>query len=248
PAAASFEAVDGRLIWSEAPVDATADEFIAPLSRRLEARHERETAACWLLDALAGGPIESRELFRQARDCGISTRTLRRAAQSLGLSPHKAGFRGPWQWSLGEPEHDRRRGIPAALESGKDAASTLESGEPEASASGFAGAATTLDDTEAHASGSPGADRRHSLRESTSFRGAKSDHGRGAATTLDDTEADASGSPDAESDHGRGAASQAETSRCQDGQPRDAALATEDAMHGAETCENCGQPALTLAG
>ena len=139
PAAASFEAVDGRLAWSEAPVDAAADEFVAPLSRRLEARHERETAASWLLDALTPGPIESRELFSQARDCGISPRTLRRAASSLGLSPHKSSFRGPWQWRLGQSE----------------APAECFAGEPEASASVSVRPILTPSNPEAYASGSP---------------------------------------------------------------------------------------------
>ena len=160
PSAASFELAGERVIWSDAPLDASADEFIAPLSRRLEARHERESAARWLLDALAEGPIESRELFRQARDCGIATRTLRRAAQSLGLSPRKTSFRGPWQWQFGD-------------------AVALQPGEPEASAS----APKALPETEADASGSPSADSRLSLRERASFRGAKSDDGcRGSDT------------------------------------------------------------------
>jgi hypothetical protein len=76
------------------------------LSRRLEARHERESAARWLLAALADGPVDSRELFRQARECGIATKTLRRAAESLGLAPRKTSFDGPWQWELGRASAD----------------------------------------------------------------------------------------------------------------------------------------------
>lgn len=186
-AAASFEIADGRVVWSEAPLDASADEFIVPLSRRLEARHERESATHWLLDALAGGPIESRELFRQASDCGIAARTLRRAAQSLGLSPHKTSFRGPWQWQLGEPGAN-----------GQSAAA--ESGEPEASGRVSA----------------PGAESRLSLGESRSSRGSTSNRGRASRSRAAqdgqprggvlaaaesgeplETEADASGLPSA---------------------------------------------------
>ncbi|HEU5434649.1 MAG TPA: hypothetical protein VFU81_23445, partial [Thermomicrobiales bacterium] len=160
PSAASFELAGERVIWSDAPLDASADEFIAPLSRRLEARHERESAARWLLDALADGPIESRELFRQARDCGIATRTLRRAARSLGLSPRKTSFRGSWQWHL-------------------DDAAAQDPGEPEASSA----VSTAPLETEADALGSPSANSRLSLCERASFRGAKSDDGRGGSNT-----------------------------------------------------------------
>ena len=141
--ARACEVVDGRLVWSGAAVGATADEFLSARSRRLEARHERESAARWLLAALAGGPLASRELFQQARDCGISSRTLRRAAQSLGLSPRKTSFDGPWQWSLGQ----------AALP-----------GEAAPSASVAYDNTLRCDPTEAHASGSP-------AREETPARG-----------------------------------------------------------------------------
>ena len=140
--ARSCEIVAGRVAWSDDAVGATADEFLSSRSRRLEARHERESAASWLLAALAAGPVASIELFRQARECGISTRTLRRAAQSLGLSPYKASFDGPWQWRLGP-----------ALIPGEPA--SPKSGEPEASASVSSRNTPRSDQTEADASGSP---------------------------------------------------------------------------------------------
>ncbi|HEU5432832.1 MAG TPA: hypothetical protein VFU81_14290, partial [Thermomicrobiales bacterium] len=113
----AFDIIDGRVTWIREPVDVAAHEFIAPLSQRLAARHDRESAAGWLLAALADGPVPSRELFQQARDCGISAKTLRRAAASLGLSPRKTSFDGPWQWQMAEPartsEPEARGGEPA---------------------------------------------------------------------------------------------------------------------------------------
>jgi putative DNA primase/helicase len=123
--AKAFQVAGHRVAWSDEPVEATADEFLAPVARRREARHERESAARWLLAALADGPVASRELFRQARDCGISTRTLRRAAESLGLSPRKTSFDGPWQWQLGETNAAR------GAESAEQAAAS-EDGQPRA--------------------------------------------------------------------------------------------------------------------
>lgn len=189
PAAASFEVAGERVMWSETPIDASADEFIVPLSRRLEARHERESAARWLLDALADGPIESRELFRQARECGIATRTLRRAAQSFGLSPRKTSFRGPWQWRLGEAGAN---GQSAAAEPGADRRLLLCESASFRGAQSDHGRGDSNAESRSAQGGQPrgavlaaaaelGADRRLSLCESTSFRGAKSDHGRGDA-------------------------------------------------------------------
>jgi len=152
-----FEIVDGAVVWSRETLDVSADEFIAPLSRRLEARHERESAARWLLAALADGPVASRELFRQARDCGISTRTLRRAAQSLGLSPRKTSFDGPWQWQLGE-------------------FTSPTTGEPEASASVLNRATAAPKNTEANASGSP--------RDASGSAGEQPQDGQGRAAAM----------------------------------------------------------------
>ncbi|HVW38068.1 MAG TPA: AAA family ATPase, partial [Pirellulales bacterium] len=173
--ARAFEIVDRKVVIREELPAVSADEFIVPLSRRLEARHERETAARWLLAALADGPVASRDLFRQARECGIATKTLRRAAESLGLSPRKSSFDGPWQWKLDESSAERgaeSAGQPpagaamqATIEDGQVRAAAMASsgnGEPEASASGLHRAAQRLDrcitptpETEAHASGSP---------------------------------------------------------------------------------------------
>ena len=173
--ARAFEVVGGKVEIREELPEVSADEYIAPLSRRLEARHERETAARWLLAALADGPVASRDLFRQARECGIATKTLRRAAESLGLSPRKSSFDGPWQWQLDEASAERGAesaeqppagaAMQATIEDGQVRAAEMASsgnGEPEASASGLHRAAQRLDhciaptpETEAYASGSP---------------------------------------------------------------------------------------------
>ena len=160
--ARSFEIVDGRAVMREENRGVSVADFIAPASRRLEVRHDREQAARWLLGALADGPVASRELFRQARDCGISTRTLRRAADSLGLAPRKSSFDGPWQWQLAAPA--TKKGT--QLESPKRAASPFSSQnelrplrplfpEPAPSASVSSGGPAASSETEVDASGLP---------------------------------------------------------------------------------------------
>jgi hypothetical protein len=120
--ARAFEIIDGKVAIGEELPEVSADEFMTPLSRRLEARHERESAARWLLAALADGPVASRELFRQARECGIATKTLRRAAESLGLAPRKTSFDGPWQWELGRASADEASARQASAERGAGSA------------------------------------------------------------------------------------------------------------------------------
>ncbi len=99
---AAFRIEAGRIAWEEDPVDLSAAMLAPPSACRIAAQGDRESASEWLLSALSHGPIESAELFRQARSCGISATTLRRAAKTLGLKPTKTAFDGPWSWELGE--------------------------------------------------------------------------------------------------------------------------------------------------
>jgi hypothetical protein len=105
--AAALEIVDGRIAWARGPVDVSAADLLAP-STRVEQRQERSAVEEWLLAALGRGPIASPELFRQARECGISPKALRRAGKNLGLTPRKRAFDSPWIWQLGAKEDCRR--------------------------------------------------------------------------------------------------------------------------------------------
>ncbi len=96
--AAAFRIEAGRIAWEPGSVE-LSDTIIAPPSaRRAAEQQDRESAAEWLIAALSDGPLESGELFRQARTCGISAKTLRRAGKALGLKPSKSAFEGPWVW------------------------------------------------------------------------------------------------------------------------------------------------------
>jgi hypothetical protein len=107
----AFEIAGNRLVWTAGEVDLEPAEALAPAAW-VSQRRERTAAIEWLLSALGDGPLASSELFAQAASCGISARTLRRAAKSLGLVPRKRGFAGGWVWQLpeGGPEgHCTRR-------------------------------------------------------------------------------------------------------------------------------------------
>jgi KaiC/GvpD/RAD55 family RecA-like ATPase len=86
-----------RVAWDPEPVTTTADEVMqTPTDERRSALREAEE---WLEEML----IESKpaaEVQRDAADAGIAKRTLRRAAESLGVVKEKAGMSGAWKWSL----------------------------------------------------------------------------------------------------------------------------------------------------
>jgi hypothetical protein len=96
PAAFRIEA--GRVAWEPEPVELSDTIVTPPTARQAAEQQDREDAAEWLLLALSDGPVESTDLFRQARSCGISAKTLRRAGKALGLKPAKTTFDGPWEW------------------------------------------------------------------------------------------------------------------------------------------------------
>lgn len=59
-----------------------------------------DEAAAFLESELAGGGIAAKQVFKAARDAGISEPTLRRAARKLGVEKSKRTFSGGWEWSL----------------------------------------------------------------------------------------------------------------------------------------------------
>lgn len=77
----------------------TADQILnAPTDS--EERSEIDEAIAFLRDALAAGPVSSKDVFRQAKAAGVSERTLWRAKKRLEVKAVKFGFDGSWKWSL----------------------------------------------------------------------------------------------------------------------------------------------------
>lgn len=71
-------------------VDITADQILA--APPADNAHERDEAKEFLKDVLDEGPIELAKVERMAEARGISTRTLRRAAEELEVEKKTAGF------------------------------------------------------------------------------------------------------------------------------------------------------------
>ncbi|HAN97032.1 MAG TPA: hypothetical protein DCQ98_06170 [Planctomycetaceae bacterium] len=103
PAGLAYTIEDGRVVWESQPVSMHADEaFAAEL--RAEAKpdhraHERQEAAAWLRSELAGEGVRSTQLIADAKEQGISERTLRRAFAELS-GRAKKGTDGFWYWQL----------------------------------------------------------------------------------------------------------------------------------------------------
>jgi AAA domain len=68
-----------------------------------EERTALAEAQAFLRDAFPDGPRPAAEVKREARDTGISDRTLERARRSLGIESRRDAFGGPYRWH--PPEH-----------------------------------------------------------------------------------------------------------------------------------------------
>ena len=103
PAAATlaFTLDDGRVIWEPSPVTGVTADSILDASSSDSA--ERTDAERFLRDLLAdGSPVPAAEVTRQAREIGISSRTLHRAKARLGVKSERSGYgsSGRWSWHL----------------------------------------------------------------------------------------------------------------------------------------------------
>jgi hypothetical protein len=62
-------------------------------------------AVAFLVDVLADGPRKATEINEEAKQCGITPITLKRAKVKLKIDSTKVGLSGPSYWSL--PEGDQ---------------------------------------------------------------------------------------------------------------------------------------------
>jgi len=91
---------DGKFRWT-GESELTAAALLAPES------NDKETGALaeakdFLLSVLSQGGRPAEEVQAEARQTGISERTLKRAKQKLGVESRKVSMNGPWGWSLPE--------------------------------------------------------------------------------------------------------------------------------------------------
>ncbi len=100
---------EGELIWApyvkweDSTVTMSADEAVAAMAGDGEGRSAREEAKAFLSEALSEGPVEAKEVKRQAGEIGISIASLRRAQHMLGVNAYREGGiadKGRWLWSL----------------------------------------------------------------------------------------------------------------------------------------------------
>lgn len=86
-----------KVTWESDPVAVTADEVMRPTGNGPDSALSE--AAEWLTEILTE-PTPAQEVFHRAASAGIAGKTVRRAADSIGVRKEKTGMRGGWAWSL----------------------------------------------------------------------------------------------------------------------------------------------------
>lgn len=89
------------LAWEPDRVTVNADELLQPSTGR-EMSEAMAEAVAFLQTELAHGSMRSKDLYRAARDAGISEATLRRAKDKAGViaDKDKGTLNGVWRWML----------------------------------------------------------------------------------------------------------------------------------------------------
>jgi len=89
------------IVWHGQHVEITANEAMQGAEGKTAKREARE----FLLERLRGGPARSDDLIEEAKQEGITKRTLDRAKKELGIkSRREGGSDGAWFWELPSPK------------------------------------------------------------------------------------------------------------------------------------------------
>ena len=88
-----------RVRWGEA-VAGSARDLLAEPEMDEDKKTDGNEAMQFLREQLALGTCPAKTIFSEALEAGISRKTLRTAAERLGVVKRKGGMEGGWYWSL----------------------------------------------------------------------------------------------------------------------------------------------------
>ena len=102
PTSLAFNIVDNRVVFEKHPIEINAEQALSKEKR--EETSSLNQAVNWLREALEDGPIASKDIYRMAKENGISEATLRRAQVKLKIRPYKEGSARDkkWFWKLSD--------------------------------------------------------------------------------------------------------------------------------------------------
>ena len=94
----SVDIIAPYIVWHPLHIEITANEAMQAAGGHTAKREARE----FLLERLEAGPVNSDDLVEEAKQEGISKRTLDRAKKELGIKSRKqrGSTGGGWLWEL----------------------------------------------------------------------------------------------------------------------------------------------------
>lgn len=99
------------IVWEPEPITKTADEALTTLKSDEEYTATDE-AVDFLRDLLFNGAMMVSQIQKEARQAGISEKSLRRAREKLGIKSKKSTFSGSWELGLAEDAHNSQDAHP----------------------------------------------------------------------------------------------------------------------------------------
>ncbi len=97
---------EARACWERDPVAMSADDHLAESQKRGPKPNKMGDATDFLLSYLADGPKLRNDVYDASEERGITARTLERASTSIGVEKQRTKAKGPYIWSLAEPNTD----------------------------------------------------------------------------------------------------------------------------------------------
>jgi putative DNA primase/helicase len=88
-----------RVIWGEI-IEGTARDILGDVEQVDEERGQRDEAKDFLVGLLSDGPVNAKDLKRDADQAGFSWSTIHRASSQLKVEKRKLGMKEGWEWAL----------------------------------------------------------------------------------------------------------------------------------------------------
>ncbi|RDK01625.1 AAA family ATPase [Paraburkholderia lacunae] len=88
-----------RVVWGEL-IEGTARDILGDVEETDTEKGPREEAKEFLAAVLSDGPVNAKELRKDADGAGFSWPTIHRAASELGVEKRKLGMKEGWVWAL----------------------------------------------------------------------------------------------------------------------------------------------------
>jgi hypothetical protein len=105
PPTLAFSLIEGALEWEPGPVEGANADAVLSAAPDGDDAGERKTAVEFLRDVMnSESPIKAVDVLKQARQLGISPRSLYRAKDKLRVGSTRFDFNGPWFWYLPDAE------------------------------------------------------------------------------------------------------------------------------------------------